>query len=57
MEREDIKMLVEKWWEIYSDETLDYKNSTKDIGSSGPLILQIPEAGGAHHYISAPSAA
>ncbi|KAF7144784.1 hypothetical protein RHSIM_Rhsim04G0243400 [Rhododendron simsii] len=57
MEREDIKMLVEKWWEIYSDETLDYKNSTKDIGSSGPFILQIPEGGGVDHYISAPSAA
>lgn len=24
MEREDIKMLVKKWWEIYEDETLDY---------------------------------
>lgn len=26
MEREDIKMLVEKWWDIYNDESLDYKN-------------------------------
>ncbi|KAL9233459.1 hypothetical protein vseg_008458 [Gypsophila vaccaria] len=24
MEREDIKMLVKKWWDIYEDETLDY---------------------------------
>lgn len=25
MERDDIKMLVKKWWDIYSDESLDYK--------------------------------
>lgn len=58
MEREDIKMLVEKWWEIYSDESLDFKNSTKD--EPEPFILQIPETGGHHgvdHYITAPSAA
>ncbi|KAG7969450.1 hypothetical protein I3843_07G031800 [Carya illinoinensis] len=27
MDREDIKMLVKKWWDIYNDESLDYKNS------------------------------
>ena len=27
MHREDIKMLVKKWWDIYDDETLDYKRS------------------------------
>ncbi|CAL9003201.1 unnamed protein product [Prunus brigantina] len=26
MEREDIKMLVKKWWDIYDDESLDFKN-------------------------------
>ncbi|KAM1742155.1 hypothetical protein ACFX12_012184 [Malus domestica] len=26
MEREDIKMLVKKWWDIYDDPSLDYKN-------------------------------
>ncbi|KAI6694570.1 hypothetical protein NL676_022280 [Syzygium grande] len=26
MQREDIKMLVKKWWDIYEDESLDYKN-------------------------------
>ncbi|XVE82324.1 hypothetical protein DITRI_Ditri15bG0139200 [Diplodiscus trichospermus] len=26
MQREDIKILVKKWWEIYDDESLDYKN-------------------------------
>ncbi|GLJ12510.1 hypothetical protein SUGI_0192380 [Cryptomeria japonica] len=25
MEREDVKMLVKKWWEIYNDPTLDFK--------------------------------
>ena len=25
MDREDIKMLVAKWWAIYNDETLDFK--------------------------------
>ncbi|MQM03334.1 hypothetical protein Taro_036110 [Colocasia esculenta] len=25
MDREDIKMLVAKWWEIYNDESLDFK--------------------------------
>lgn len=26
MDREDIKTLVQKWWDIYDDEALDYKN-------------------------------
>ncbi|KAI6694568.1 hypothetical protein NL676_022278 [Syzygium grande] len=26
MQREDIKMLVKKWWDIYEDESFDYKN-------------------------------
>ncbi|XP_030504658.2 galactinol synthase 2 [Cannabis sativa] len=28
MDREDIKMLVKKWWDIYNDESLDYKKTT-----------------------------
>ncbi|GFZ11600.1 galactinol synthase 1 [Actinidia rufa] len=60
MEREDIKMLVEKWREIYVDESLDYKNmmNSKDV-SEVALNLQLSEAGGGGgvHYISAPSAA
>ncbi|KAK9139126.1 hypothetical protein Scep_008807 [Stephania cephalantha] len=36
MDREDIKMLVQKWWEIYGDEKLDYKNmSSKIIDAEG----------------------
>ena len=26
MDREDIKMFVKEWWDIYEDESLDYKN-------------------------------
>jgi len=25
MEREDIKMLVQEWWDVYDDESLNYK--------------------------------
>ncbi|KAJ8623477.1 hypothetical protein MRB53_032006 [Persea americana] len=25
MQREDVKMLVKKWWDVYNDEPLDYK--------------------------------
>ncbi|XP_057471472.1 galactinol synthase 2-like [Actinidia eriantha] len=59
MEREDIKMLVEKWWEIYVDESLDYKNMMNSMDvSEVALNLQLSEAGGSGvHYISAPSAA
>jgi inositol 3-alpha-galactosyltransferase len=28
MDREDIKFLVKKWWDVYEDESLDYKNTT-----------------------------
>ncbi|KAI7980472.1 Galactinol synthase 2 [Camellia lanceoleosa] len=58
MQRDDIKKLVEKWWEIYTDELLDYKNSSEDGSEEPLLILQLLEdAGVAHDYISAPSAA
>ncbi|XP_010098779.2 galactinol synthase 2 isoform X1 [Morus notabilis] len=46
MEREDIKMWVKKWWEIYEDESLDYENTTENIveeenhcGGRGSLSL------------------
>ncbi|RVW22116.1 Galactinol synthase 2 [Vitis vinifera] len=29
--REDIKMLVKKWWDIYNDESLDYGNSSASV--------------------------
>lgn len=49
MEREDIKDLVRKWWEIYEDETLDYKTSLKDHDEKKPgekmLRTAMSEAG------------
>ncbi|GMI80235.1 galactinol synthase 1 [Hibiscus trionum] len=59
MERDDIKMLVKKWWDVYEDESLDYKNSA----IAGPeklesLISTFAEDGGVvTHQRSAPSAA
>ncbi|ESW35300.1 hypothetical protein PHAVU_001G223700 [Phaseolus vulgaris] len=53
MEREDIKILVKKWWEIYEDETLDYNNNNSvnvERFSSALLEADIP-------LVSAPSAA
>jgi len=58
MDREDIKMLVNKWWDIYHDESLDYKNTV--VAAAGaevqPFLAALSEAGIAH-YITAPSAA
>ena len=31
MDREDIKLLVKKWWDIYNDESLDYKNTLASV--------------------------
>ncbi|KAG2302481.1 hypothetical protein Bca4012_060782 [Brassica carinata] len=59
MGREDIKMLVKKWWDIYNDESLDYKNITGDKGGDGhkkQFVKALSEAG-ALQYVKAPSAA
>ncbi|GLT40979.1 hypothetical protein SLA2020_150720 [Shorea laevis] len=60
MDREDIKMLVNKWRDIYNDESLDYKNyvvSGEDEAVSWqPFLAALSEAGVVHHF-SAPSAA
>ena len=63
MQREDIKMLIKKWWDIYNDESLDYK---KPIGAAvygeaepvnmQPFIAALSEAGRVK-YVTAPSAA
>lgn len=60
MDREDIKMLVSKWWDIYNDESLDAKpdNSVQEDGTvvSRPSIIgSMPEP--AVSFIPAPSAA
>lgn len=39
MDREDIKMLVKKWKDIYEDKSLDYKNLAMDDNAKlNPLI-------------------
>ncbi|GMN44071.1 hypothetical protein TIFTF001_013262 [Ficus carica] len=63
MDREDIKMLVDKWWDIYNDESLDYKNSVA-ANAAAPaeqvnlqaLLRALSEAGDVRH-VRAPSAA
>ncbi|KAF4370055.1 hypothetical protein G4B88_028332 [Cannabis sativa] len=65
MQRDDIKMLIKKWWDIYNDESLDYK---KPIGSAvggvqaeavnmQPFIDALSKAAGRVKYVTAPSAA
>nr|VDD16530.1 unnamed protein product [Brassica oleracea] len=62
MEREDIKMLVNKWWDIYNDDSLDYKKSVGDLVEESdvvnlkPFISALTEAGPVK-YVTAPSAA
>lgn len=61
MDREDIKTLVKKWWDIFDDESLDYKNTAASVpeaepGNLGQLLAVLSEAG-VVHYITAPSAA
>ncbi|ESQ54669.1 hypothetical protein EUTSA_v10027432mg, partial [Eutrema salsugineum] len=50
MDREDVKMLVKKWWEIYEDSSLDYKNfvETESKLNPNPIIgaLASKETGG-----------
>ncbi|KAK8475683.1 hypothetical protein V6N13_141175 [Hibiscus sabdariffa] len=65
MDREDIKILVAKWWDIYNDESLDFKNAVAigeaEVGEEEQASLQQIFAGlseaGVVHYINAPSAA
>ncbi|KAL9234911.1 hypothetical protein vseg_009724 [Gypsophila vaccaria] len=53
MGREDIKMLVTKWWEIYEDETLDYKPEEARLQV---MKAELSEFGNSY-YMLAPSAA
>ncbi|XP_059290516.1 galactinol synthase 1-like isoform X2 [Lycium ferocissimum] len=63
MEREDIKMLVQKWWDIYNDGSLDYKKPVNQGADNSepinlqPLIAAAMSEAGAAHYLTAPSAA
>ncbi|KAL2534741.1 Galactinol synthase 1 [Abeliophyllum distichum] len=53
MQRDDIKMLVEKWWDIYVDESLDYVNDSKEEKTSVPLLSEASVI----RHVTAPSAA
>lgn len=53
MQRDDIKMLVEKWWDIYVDESLDYANDSKEEKTSVPVLSEA----GVIYRVTAPSAA
>lgn len=64
MEREDIKMLVKKWWDIYDDESLDFKNivAAAEAGNGADQVdLQAFKAAlseaGVVNFRTAPSAA
>ncbi|KMS96862.1 hypothetical protein BVRB_8g199380 [Beta vulgaris subsp. vulgaris] len=57
MDREDIKLLVNKWLDIYNDESLDYKPEVEAHRRKlQPFKAALSEAG-VLHYVSAPSAA
>jgi inositol 3-alpha-galactosyltransferase len=58
MDREDIQVLVKKWWEIYEDESLDYKNITVPVDQEklGALIAALTDDGVINHR-NLPSAA
>jgi len=63
MDREDIKILVRNWWEIYNDESLDFKGLPVDAADELeaaakklPIRVALVETGTAK-YITAPSAA
>ncbi|XP_058091824.1 galactinol synthase 1-like [Magnolia sinica] len=59
MQREDIKMLVAKWWDIYNDESLDFKADGPvpegESYSTPSIMAAMPEP--MVSYIPAPSAA
>lgn len=70
MQREDIKVLVKKWWDIYNDKSLDYmrKPQSPAVATNAtdcdqaeavnmqPFLDALSEAG-AVQFVTAPSAA
>ncbi|VAI06256.1 unnamed protein product [Triticum turgidum subsp. durum] len=61
MDREDIRILVRNWWDIYNDESLDFKGLAADAdeleaAAKKPLRAALAEAGTVK-YVTAPSAA
>nr|AMP59728.1 galactinol synthase 1 splice variant [Cicer arietinum] len=63
MQREDIKMLVQKWWDVYNDSSLDYSKSLNGSSETQrndvetePFVHALSEVGHVQ-YVTAPSAA
>uniref|UniRef100_A0A453AM00 Hexosyltransferase n=1 Tax=Aegilops tauschii subsp. strangulata TaxID=200361 RepID=A0A453AM00_AEGTS len=54
MDRDDIKMLVKKWWAIYDDESLNYKPAADE--AADPLRAALAEVVAVKSF-PAPSAA
>jgi len=57
MDRQDIKMLVKKWFDIYEDESLDYKPEAEVPQPKFEAFKAALSEAGVVHYITAPSAA
>jgi inositol 3-alpha-galactosyltransferase len=58
MDRRDVKMLVEKWWDVYNDDSLDYKGPAllSPTSQNKGALATIPEKRLAR-VVRAPSAA
>ncbi|PIM97336.1 Glycosyl transferase, family 8 - glycogenin [Handroanthus impetiginosus] len=56
MDREDIKFLVRKWWDVYNDESLDYK-ATNPAEASDKLLTPGALLKATAKFVAAPSAA
>lgn len=57
MDREDIKLLVKKWFDIYNDDSLDYKPEAEAEKKLQHLKGAALSEAGVVRYITAPSAA
>lgn len=57
MDREDIKMLVKKWWDIYNDTTLDHKAQGSTVEANRLRGAAFSDTNISALYITSPSAA
>ncbi|CAA7018366.1 unnamed protein product [Microthlaspi erraticum] len=55
MDREDIKMLVSKWWDVYNDESLDFIKPKTETVTKSSILASVPEP--ELTFFPAPSAA
>nr|AAM96870.1 fagopyritol synthase 1 [Fagopyrum esculentum] len=57
MDREDIKLLVKKWWDIYNDESLDLKKPVHLVQQPTEVLKAALSEARPVKYVAAPSAA